>query len=203
MRGPLGCRTPSEEATQNMLRDEHTTMSMNRELTLVLVALAGLGIHSLDETLAFGAPSGPPWPLIIAINVLCITLAAAHPRLGSWRVIPAVLFALLGAFVVSTGVDGPPAAAAGARAGACRRDRHPLRGWRRAPAGQRRAPRAAGRGDPAQRGAAGVAGTALLAPGRRRVRKGPEMQAAQARPCRGARPDHGYSEQRLPEWSRS
>jgi hypothetical protein len=91
-----GLRIPS-------FKDGTTTMPMNRELTLVLLALAGLAIHALDETLAFGAPSGPTWPVIIAINVLFITLAGLHPRLGPWRVMPAALFALLGAFVVSSG----------------------------------------------------------------------------------------------------
>ena len=60
-------------------------------------------LHSLDESIAFGAPSGPPWIAQIAIIVLLVALCALHPRLGTWRLATAALLVLLGAFVVRTG----------------------------------------------------------------------------------------------------
>lgn len=60
-------------------------------------------IHSVDETIVFGAPSGPPWLGQLAIILLLVALTALHSRLGRWRVVPAAVLVLLGVFVVSTG----------------------------------------------------------------------------------------------------
>lgn len=77
-------------------------MRMNRELVLVILGLVGFAIHLVDETVAFGAPSGPPWAVQIVLDVLLIALAALHPRLGPWRLVPGAVFALLGAFVAGS-----------------------------------------------------------------------------------------------------
>lgn len=76
---------------------------MNRELMLVGVGLLAMTIHSVDETIVFGAPSGPPWLGQMAIILLLVTLTALHARLGRWRLVPAGVLVLLGVFVVSTG----------------------------------------------------------------------------------------------------
>jgi hypothetical protein len=78
---------------------------MNRELVVVGIGLVAMTLHSLDESIAFGAPSGPPWIAQIAIIVLLVALCALHPRLGPWRLGTAALLVLLGAFVVRTGWD--------------------------------------------------------------------------------------------------
>ena len=79
---------------------------MNRELIVVSIGLGAMTIHSLDESIAFGAPSGPPWIAQIAITLLLVALCAVHPRLGAWRLVPAVVLVLLGGFVVRTGWAG-------------------------------------------------------------------------------------------------
>jgi len=77
---------------------------MKRNLVLVIVGLVSLTVHSLDETIVFGAPSGPPWIGQFAISVLLVALTALHPRLGRWRLaVPAALLVLLGVFVIGTG----------------------------------------------------------------------------------------------------
>lgn len=78
---------------------------MNRELIVAGIGLLAMTIHSVDESMAFGAPSGPPWFAQTTIVVLLVALCALHPRLGSWRLAPATLLVLLGAFVVRTGWD--------------------------------------------------------------------------------------------------
>jgi drug/metabolite transporter (DMT)-like permease len=77
--------------------------AMNRELMLVGVGLLLTTIHSIDESIAFAAPSGPPWVAQAAIVVVLVALCAIHPRLGGWRLAPAALVSILGAFVVRTG----------------------------------------------------------------------------------------------------
>ena len=76
---------------------------MSRELVLVSAGLLAMTIHSVDETLVFGAPSGPPWDGQLAIVLLFVALTALHRRLGDWRLVPAAVLVLLGAFVVRTG----------------------------------------------------------------------------------------------------
>jgi len=76
---------------------------MPRELVLVCVGLLAMTIHSVDETIVFGAPSGPPWVAQIAIILVLVALTALHPRLGRWRLILASVLVLLGLFVVGTG----------------------------------------------------------------------------------------------------
>ena len=76
---------------------------MNRELVLVGEGLLAMTIHSVDETIVFGAPSGPPWLGQLAIILLLVALTALHSRLGRWRLVPAAVLVLLGVFVVSTG----------------------------------------------------------------------------------------------------
>ena len=76
---------------------------MNRELVLVGVGLLAMTIHSVDETIVFGAPSGPPWLGQLAIILLLVALTALHSRFGRWRLVPAAVLVLLGVFVVSTG----------------------------------------------------------------------------------------------------
>jgi hypothetical protein len=76
---------------------------MNRELFLVSIGLVLMTIHSVDESMTFGAPSGPAWMAQTAIIVVLVALSAVHPRLGSWRLAPAALVLLLGTFVVRTG----------------------------------------------------------------------------------------------------
>src|SRR4051794_8092521 len=76
---------------------------LNRELVLTAVGLLAMTIHSVDETIAFGAPSGPPWIVQLAITVILLSLCAVHSRVGGFRLVPAAALCLLGVFVVRTG----------------------------------------------------------------------------------------------------
>ncbi len=76
---------------------------MTRELVLVCVGLLAMTIHSVDESIAFGAPSGPPWVVQVAMSLVLVALTALHPRLARWRLVPASASVLLGLFVVGTG----------------------------------------------------------------------------------------------------
>jgi membrane associated rhomboid family serine protease len=78
---------------------------VNRELIVASIGLLAMTIHSLDESIAFGAPSGPPWIAQTAISAFLVALCALHPRLDTWRLALAALLALLGVFVVRTGWD--------------------------------------------------------------------------------------------------
>jgi len=76
---------------------------MRRGLVLVIVGLVSLTVHSLDETIVSGAPSGPPWIGQFTSSVVLVALTALYPRLGRWRLAPAALLPLLGVFVIGTG----------------------------------------------------------------------------------------------------
>jgi hypothetical protein len=75
----------------------------NRELVLAGAGLLAMTIHSVDETIAFGAPSGPPWIVQLTITVVLLSLCAVHWRLGAFRLFPASALCLLGVVAVRTG----------------------------------------------------------------------------------------------------